>query len=182
MDASKDQLVRRAQQGDLAALDQLCHREWRAVYMLIFNAVPHRPEAEDLTQEVFYRALTALNRYQDTGRPFRAYLATIARNLIRDRWRRSLPRTAPLDALPEFEGPGPSPEELVIADAQLTVFRQALEALPPDYQSVIRLRVVDGRSTAEVAALMDRSTGAIRVLQHRALVLLRDQLQKGSFR
>ena len=92
-----DRLLRRAQRGDVAALEELCEREWRPVYGVVYQAVRDRHEAQDLTQEVFLRALKSLDRYQHTGAPFSAYLATIARNMVRDRWRRRQPVTVGLD-------------------------------------------------------------------------------------
>ena len=175
-----DALVRKAQQGDPDALEQLCQREWRYVYLLIQSAVHSRPEAEDLTQEAFYRALKALDRYEETGSGFRAYLSTIARNLIRDLWKRKVPLHVGLDHTPELDSPELGPEErsVLLADAQQLY--DALLALPNDYRQVILLRIAERRSAAEVSDLMHRSPGAVRVLQHRAVAALRDQLQKGS--
>ncbi len=162
------------------ALEKLCQREWRSVFLLVRSAVHDRAEAEDLTQEVFYRALRALDRYQDTGHGFRAYLSTIARNLIRDRWKRKVPTQVGLQYLPELGSSELGPEErsLLLSDSR-RVFDAILD-LSPDYQQVILLRIAEGRSTAEVAELMHRSQGAVRVLQHRAIAAIRHQLQKGS--
>ncbi len=175
-----DALVRKAQQGDAQALEELCQREWRPVYLLVRSAVRSRSEAEDLTQEVFYRALKSLDRYQETGHSFRAYLATIARNLMRDRWKRHAPIHVGLHHLPEIGSAefGPEDRSILLADAR-QIF-DALIALSDDHQQVILLRIAEGRSTAEVAELMQRSPGAVRVLQHRAIAALRDQLQKGT--
>lgn len=79
------ELLERAQRGDLDALEEICDREWRPVYGIVYQAVRNVGEAQDLTQEVFLRALRSLPRYRDMGVPFGAYLGTIARNLIRDR-------------------------------------------------------------------------------------------------
>jgi RNA polymerase sigma-70 factor (ECF subfamily) len=63
-----DDLIRRPQRGDRAALEEICGREWRPIYDLVYYAVQNRDEAQDLTQEVFLRALSTLHSYQDTGR------------------------------------------------------------------------------------------------------------------
>ena len=80
-----DPLVERAQQGDAEALDELFRREWRPIFGMAYSALNDRNDAQDVTQEAFLRALRRLDRYQHRGVPFHAYLATIARNLIRDR-------------------------------------------------------------------------------------------------
>ena len=178
----EDQLLRRARAGDPAALEALCEREWRPVYTIVCRAVESRAEAEDLTQEVFLRALKALDRYQETGVPFRGYLATIAHNLVRNHWRGRRLAPVTLPALPELPDAGAGPEAAAITAAELAQLRQGLAALSPDYQTVLRLRLLEGRPADEVAILMDRSPGAVRVLQHRALAALRRNLQKGSSR
>jgi RNA polymerase sigma-70 factor, ECF subfamily len=175
-----DTLVRRAQQGDPQALEELCQREWRSVFLLVRGSVRDRAEAEDLTQEVFYRALRSLDRYQDTGSGFRAYLATIARNLVRDRWKRKTPVQVALQHLPDLSSAELGPEEHSLLATDTQQLLNALSILPTDYQQVILLRVAEGRSCAEVAKLMRRSAGAVRVLQHRAIAALRDQLERGS--
>lgn len=174
------QLIREAQQGDVDALNTLFRREWKPVYALIYGIVQDRTEAEDLTQEAFLRALRALDRYVDTGIPFRAFLATVARNLARSHWRRR-PQPAVnsedmLDLIPEET----TPEKLALAVDEQRHLDTVLRSLPADYEAIIRLRILDDRSTAEVAAIMNRSPGAIRVLQHRALAALRSRMPEGT--
>ncbi|HET7034670.1 MAG TPA: sigma-70 family RNA polymerase sigma factor [Thermomicrobiaceae bacterium] len=176
----EEQILSRARQGDLQALEELCRREWQPVYRLVAHAVANRAEAEDLTQEVFLRAIRALDRYQETGAPFRAFLATIARNLIRTHWKTRRGGPVNLANWPELPGDEDGPEEAAIAAGERAQLRRALDALSPDYQTVLRLRLLDGRPTDEVAAIMRRSPGAVRVLQHRALTALRAVLQKGA--
>lgn len=179
---AEDQLLRRAQQGDPQAIEALCRREWRPVYGLLYRTLGNRAEAEDLTQEVFVRALQALDRYQDTGVPFHAFLTTIARNLLRSQWRRKVPHLVELDGVPDMRSHEQGPETTLLASERRRQLEQALATLAPDYQTVIRLRLLEERSSEEVAALMDRSPGAVRVLQHRALAQLRSRLRKGSAR
>lgn len=172
-----DDLVQRAQRGDRAAIEELFRREWPAVYHLVYRAVRDEAEAQDLTQEVFVRAFRSLDRYQPTGAPFRAYLQAIARNLVRERWRRSAPVSVSLEHVGEPVEPAPLEDQVfsgLIGDELMRV----LASLPVDYQRVIQFRLLEGRPTAEVAALMNRSPGAVRVLQYRALALLRDRLRE----
>src|SRR5437868_15359217 len=94
-----DELLSRARRGDQRALEELCRREWRPVYAIAYHAVGNVADAQDLTQEVFLRALQALDRYEERGIPFQAYLATIARNLVRNRARVPTPVVLGADTL-----------------------------------------------------------------------------------
>ncbi len=71
-------------------------------------------------------------------------------------------------------------DDIVIAAHELTYVHDVLSRLPDDYQTVIRLRILEERPTDEVAMLMRRSPGAVRVIQHRAIVALRAEFDKES--
>ncbi|HEX3722406.1 MAG TPA: sigma-70 family RNA polymerase sigma factor [Nitrolancea sp.] len=175
-----DDLVRRAQAGDVRALEQLCSREWRPVYAIMYATTRNAMDAEDLTQEVFLRALKTFDRYEDRDVPFRAFLATVARNLVRNRWRRKVPAPVGLDRAPEIPSNAPGPEENAILHSDLGHLADVFSNLPNDYQLVLQLRVLEGLPSIEVAARMQRSPAAVRVLQHRALVALRAAFIKGA--
>lgn len=179
---TEDQLLTRAQRGDQCALEELCRREWRPVYGVVYQAVGNPADAQDMTQEVFLRALKSLDRYQQTGAPFHAYLATIARNMVRDRWRLKVPALIDIDAAHELPSPSAGPEESALSSAERERLTRGLATLPPDYQTVIRLRILEGRPTADVARLMNRNAAAVRQLQHRAIVMLRARLLEESHR
>lgn len=171
-----DTLVRRAQQGDRDALDELCQREWKPVYAIAYRALRNVSEAQDLTQEVFLRALRSLPRYEETGAPFRAYLATIARNLIRDRWRKHRPQLVELDLATTIPGTTDLPEDRALQTVDRENLRQALRQLSDDHQIVLRLRINDGLSAAEAGQIMGRSPSAVRQLQYRAMLALRSHV------
>lgn len=175
-----DELLARALRGERAALDALCNREWRAVYGIAYAALGNVAEAQDLTQEVFLRALRSLDRYQQTGAPFSAYLATIARNRLRDGWRSRRPSSGPLDHAADLHDQTDGPETAVIRRDEQRRVRSALARLSDDYQTVIRHRLLDGRSSIETAEIMGRSPDAIRQLQRRALAALRAALSEGA--
>jgi RNA polymerase sigma-70 factor (ECF subfamily) len=167
-----DDLLGRARRGDQRALEELCQREWRPVYALAYHALGNVADAQDLTQEVFLRALRSLDRYEETHAPFAAYLATIARNLIRNRAR--LRPTAMLDD--DAPAAAAGPEALAIESSEVERVWAALRELPADQRRVIDLRLNDGRTTAETAALLGRSPDAVRQLLHRALLSVRARL------
>ncbi len=83
-------LLRRIRAGDQRALEVLGRRAWKPVYRSFARFTRDPAEAEDLTQEVFLRALRSLPQFEDRGLPFTTYLLRIASNLARDRWRAGL--------------------------------------------------------------------------------------------
>lgn len=173
-----ERLVERARQGDREALAALCVREWPMVYRVIMASGARREEAEELTQEVFVRVLGRLDGYRPEVGSFQGYLVTVARNLLRDRWRASSRAATPLSDLTYLAAAAPGPEAQALAGAERTALIDALVQLPTDYQQVLRWRLLDRRSSAEVGTLLGRSPEAVRQLQRRALVALRCQLAR----
>jgi RNA polymerase sigma-70 factor (ECF subfamily) len=172
-DDAAEQVFWRARTGERAALETLIRSEWPRIHRIISAEMGDRMEAEDLTQEAFARVLPRLASFESIG-SLRAYLSQVARNLVRDRWRRRRfvdPHTEVADH--PIEGPGP--EALALAGIEGEMLHSALERLPEDYRTVLRLRLSDGLSSAETAARMRRSDAAVRQLQHRALVQLREE-------
>lgn len=171
-------LLRRAQLGDSVALEEVCRREWRPVYDLLYRNLGNQAEAQDLTQEVFLRALRSLERYQISDTPLHSWLVTIALNLLRDRWRRRVTPSAGLDSIAELATHEPGPEHLALAALDREAIQAALDTLPEDYRRVIHLRVVEARPAQEVGEIMGRQADAIRQLQRRALSALRAALRE----
>ena len=176
----EEQLLQRAQAGDRTAIEELFGREWRPIYSLVYRTVQNRSEAQDLTQEVFLRAFRSLDSYHDTGKPFHSYLTTIALNLLRDRWRTRKPPSADLASIPPLPSSEPGPEHQALVNADHAMLQSALTTLADDHQTVIRLRILEGRSSHEVGKLMNRNPDAIRQLQRRALAALRATLREES--
>ena len=174
--AAGESLVARAQRGDRAALDELCRGEWAVVYRLVARSVRSRQEAEDVTQEVFLRALRRLDGYRSESGSFRPYLIAVARNLLRDR-ARSEGRVGWTDADPDsLPARGGGPEAAAIAAERRSALVAGLARLPSTYRAVLRLRLLEGRSAADAARELRRSPEAVRQLEHRALAALRAEL------
>jgi RNA polymerase sigma-70 factor (ECF subfamily) len=169
-------LLLRVRAGDQRALDELCRRCWRPVYRSLARFTRNPAEAEDLTQDVFLRALRSLPQFEDRGLPFTSYLLQIAHNLARDRWRAGPARLVVTADVPERAVAGPGPESLAVESARRQALLAALDRLAPDHRAVLRLRILEGRSTSEVATLIRRSQPAVRQLQVRALTALRAAL------
>jgi RNA polymerase sigma-70 factor (ECF subfamily) len=167
-------LAVRAGKGEPAAFGVLYDRYVDAIYRYIFYRVRNDAEAEDLTSEVFMRAMKAMPKYEPR-QAFLAWLYRIARNAVIDRARRARTQLSFEDALAH-----PNADQVVEPDANLLAFsdsqivRKALTSLTPLQQEVIVLRYMEGYSTAEIAALVGKREGTVRGIQFRALSALRE--------
>jgi RNA polymerase sigma-70 factor (ECF subfamily) len=156
--------------GQFAALYEA---NFERVYAYVARRVTGRAEVEDLTSEVFRRALSGLHRYESRGAPFSAWLLRIAANAVVDRARRAgrrTPSAAELELSLE-----PSEPERVDAESRARLFRCVAE-LPSDQRRVIELRFGGERSIRQIAAELGRSEGAVKQLQLRALTALRKKI------
>jgi RNA polymerase sigma-70 factor (ECF subfamily) len=148
---------------DPAAFAPLYRRYRPRVYRLCFRATGNAPDAEDLTSQVFHKALARLGSFH--GDSFEKWIVTIAVNTIRDD-RRTRKRHGPVPELHHDPAPGPE-EEAVRADDRERL-HALLATLPDDQREVVELRLA-GYTGAEIARLLDRSPEAVRKAQERAL-------------
>jgi RNA polymerase sigma-70 factor (ECF subfamily) len=169
-------LVVRFQLGDAEGFRALYERHFDGVYRYLLTALHDRHDAEDGAQEVFIRALRGLPRYEFRGSPFEAWLFRIVRNHTLNVRRRAAPESpadpAHIDLWRDqrdlrglMEGP--------VADPNLLL---SVERLPASQRQVLALRYMIGLEWADIAAVMDRSSGAVRQLEQRALSYLRKRL------
>ena len=159
--------------SDLEAIGQTF---WRPVYALAYRALRDTAAAEDLTQDTFVRALPHLRAGAVHAQKVEAYLMQIARNLLRDHWRTKARQQGWLEKL--FELPTPSTDPALDYQYQEECQRIAagIATLTQDQQQVIRLRLIEGRSTPEVAQKMSQTEASVRQIQCRALRQLRQAL------
>ena len=161
-------LVEQATRGDEAAFTNLYELHLKHVYRHIYYRVRACGDVEDLTQEVFIRAWRSIQRYKLLGRPFVAWLYTIAQNLITDYYRKQgRKHLVPMEKLLHVADREQSSEMDSVLDLELV--RQLLARLPEVQQRVLTLRFVEGLDHATVAAGLGKSQGAVRVIQLRAL-------------
>jgi len=171
-------LIDRATAGDREAFGELYERYINRVYKHVFYMVNDVDVAQDLTEQTFLRALEAIQRYEKRGIPLLAWLLRIARNLSLNNQRvqrnNSSIRKNSEDAV------AASPESCCEAKLNGEEVRQAVGALEGDQRQVIVLRFMDGLSYADVARVLGKSVGAVRVAQYRALRALRRRLEDGN--
>ncbi len=172
-------LVTRAQGGDAEAIGQLYDQHHEALFRYVWARVGERPLAEDLTGEVFMRMLNALPRYRAAAAPFRAWLYQIASNLLVDHYRKmSRQSLAPLHEA-ERNSAGLN-DVTALVEQQLTLERvhQALARLDETQREVVTLRFLSGLSLQEVASALGKTENAVKALQHRGLMALREMLME----
>ena len=166
-------LAVRASKGESAAFGLLYDKHVAAIYRYVYYRVRDDAEAEDLTSDVFMRALKAMPRYEPR-QAFLAWLYRIARNAVIDRARRGNRQVSFEDAL---EHPGADrivePDAEILAHSDSVTLRGALAKLTPLQQEVIVLRYLEGYSTQEIARIVGKREGTVRGIQFRAIGALR---------
>jgi RNA polymerase sigma-70 factor (ECF subfamily) len=167
-------LIQAAQAGDRDAFGQLYAQYAGGVSRFVGNRLRDRGAVEDLTSETFARALRRLDSVTDQGRDVGAWFTTIARNLVLDHVKSSRHRLETTTAeVADADTGQAGPEQAVIAKETATELHRHVAGLPAAQQECIRRRFWEESSVAETAVAMDRREGAVKALQHRAIVALR---------
>jgi RNA polymerase sigma-70 factor, ECF subfamily len=165
-------LVARAQRGDRAALEDLYLLHFDRVYSYLHMSVGSRHDAEDLTTQTFLKMLEAIRRFEWRSVPFSAWLLRIAHNLAMDHFRANR-RWQPEEDIPgSAHGEECSAEEQALASLGETRALTLIERLSPEQRQVLTLKFVYRFSNGEVAAILGKTEGAVKSLQHRALASL----------
>lgn len=169
-------LLRRARAFDMAALAEIYDQYSPSIYAYALRLLGDEMQAEDCVGEVFSRLLKALKAGQGPQDHLQAYLYRVAHNWITDTYRRQPP--------PELELPETFPEDEQLQPeagtqqrSQQERIRAALRLLPPEQRQVIALRFLEDYSNEEVAAVMNKTEGAVKAMQHRAMASLKRLLE-----
>jgi len=169
---SEENLVRRAQNNDQEAFAQLYEEYFDKIYRYLALRIGNEMEAEDMTQQVFLNALRSISSFRWRGVPFSAWLYRIAHNQAVDHLRKKKKRTSvPLDEslATSDDNPQLATERKLDIEQLLSATKQLTEA----QHEVISLRFTSELSIAQVARVMGKSQGAVKALQHSAIVALR---------
>ena len=150
---SIEQLVARAQEGDRDALEELYLEHFDRIYSYLHMTVGNRHDAEDLTTQTFLKMLESIGRFRWQAAPFSAWLFRIAHNLSMDHFR-ARRRWQPEEDVPEL-----------------------IDKLSLEQQQVLTLKFVFNFANTDVAKILDKTEGAIKSLQHRALASLQKQIE-----
>ncbi len=174
--AAEAALVAQAQR-DPQAFGELYERYIDRIYSYVYSRVQNVQDAEDLTARIFYRALDRLDRYEDRGLPFGAWLFRIAHNLVAN-WHRDQSRRTflPIDGL-VFPGERrDEPEATVERREGEEALWAAIERLPEERRRLLLHKFGDQLTNLEIGELMQKSEGAIKSLYFRTLAALRKDL------
>ncbi len=179
-DINRDELsilVRDAKRNDEGAIEKLCVYVYAHIYAFLYYRVPYPEDAEDLTSEVVLRIIKALKQQKGN---FHAWIYRIARNRLIDFYRHRAARSeVSMDDVP--------PKELSKADdfsRQIMTkerLRKGLEQLTDDQRQVVILKFIEGYANKEIADIVGKSVGAVKVLQFRALKALRQYFNRRGY-
>lgn len=167
-------LIKKALQKDESAFSQIYDLYFDKVYRFVFFRVNHREVAEDLVAETFIRVWGKLTEIQGPAN-FNGWIYQIARNLVIDYYRSKRP-TADLTELENVLEYDDNILEKTNFGYQQREFLEALKQLSSDQQIVIKMKFFDDLDNDEIAKVLNKSEGAIRVIQHRAIQELKSRL------
>lgn len=174
MTAAEHELIVRMRTGDREAFAALVERHQRPLYGFLRARVLRPDDADDMTQEVFIRFYEARARF-DSSALVRPWLLGIARNLLREHVRNTRRRREVgwTELCLELETVSPLAD---VADDKLAVLPECLVELGPSARQAIELHYRSGQKLVEIAEMLHRSEGAVKLLLHRARQALRDCL------
>jgi len=175
----EERIARGLQKGDPEAWSRVYEGYFTKIYRYIAIRVGNNTEAEDLAEQVFLKALESSSSFKWRGAPVSAWLFRIAHNQVIDYWRRTKSKT-PLPLGEYLPSNGVDPEEEAERNVNMREVVQAMDQLTHAQRDVIELRFAGGLSVAEVAKVLGKSEGAVKVMQHSALLALRKRLQSRS--
>lgn len=167
------ELVDRAKR-DPRQFGALYDRHFQQIYRFVYSRVREQTAAEDVTSEVFMKALRAMPRYQDTGRPFAAWLYQIAVNAIADRYR-TLKPSQPLEDFHDLSVAGPPLEEHAAHRDEIRRIWALVENLPAQQRVALVLKFQEDLKIEDIAIAMGKTSGAVKLLIHRGVSRLREE-------
>jgi RNA polymerase sigma-70 factor (ECF subfamily) len=174
--ADLSRLVGFAQEGDREALEALYLLHFDRIYSYLHLSVGNRHDAEDLTTQTFLKMLEAIGRFRWQSAPFSAWLFRIAHNRAMDHFRATR-RWQPEEEVPEpedaIEG---SAEDAALESIGRRSMLELIENLSHEQKQVLTLKFVFNFSNGEAGKILGKTEGAVKSLQHRALVSLQKQI------
>jgi RNA polymerase sigma-70 factor (ECF subfamily) len=174
-----DETIAAARCLDAAAMAEIYRQYAPALYNYFFRRVGDVHDAEDMTATTFGKVLASLDRYREQGR-FEAWLFGVARHVLRNERRQ---RRAHIDmevVAARLTDPAPPPEAQAVQSEEARRLHALLAELPADQRAALVLRFFGDLSIDEIAALMGRSAGAIKMLIHRGMATLRERYRRAE--
>jgi RNA polymerase sigma-70 factor (ECF subfamily) len=177
--AYEDQLVERAK-GDADAFGELYDHYFGQIYRFVYSRLRDQDAAEDVTSEVFLKALRAIGKYKPSGHPFSSWLYQISVNAIADHYRAKKPVSNLDDAIGVADPQRPLDERVAEREEASRVWA-AIDSLPEQQRTAMTLKLGEDLKLADIGIVMGKSEGAIKLLIHRGMIGLRARLDVASF-
>jgi len=173
------ELVKRAKKGDKDAFSLLYKQHLSPIYRFIFLKIGVKEVSEDLTSQVFLQAWRNIRKFKIGKSPFSSWLYQIARNLVIDFYR-TYRKSYSLEEV-AIENKDDIEEKIDLEDKR-KIMMGALKELSEIHQTVLILRFIEELSDAEIAKIIGKKEGAVRVIQHRAIKMLKEKINGGDFK
>jgi RNA polymerase sigma-70 factor (ECF subfamily) len=170
----EDQLVERAKQ-DADAFGELYDHYFGQIYRFVYSRLREQDAAEDVTSEVFVKALRAIGRYKPSGHPFSSWLYQISVNAIADHYRAKKPQSSLDDAIGIADPQRPVADR-VVESAEAARVWAAIDSLPEQQRIAMTLKLGEDLKLAQIGVIMGKSEGAIKLLIHRGMIGVRARL------
>lgn len=179
----EQRMIQLAKTGDAQAFAQLYRAHVQAIFRYMYYRLNDIHLAEDMTADVFTRALKDLPNYHDMGKPFLAWLYRIAHARLVDYYRK-IGRRGTEDELDDsiiLQQIDEHADIQLLRKQMAQALHHAIGKLIPSQQQVVVLRFIEEKSLEETALIMDKKVNAIKALQHRALKTLAQLLRQMGF-
>jgi RNA polymerase sigma-70 factor, ECF subfamily len=170
-------LIDSAKKGNSEAFGQIYGHYHPAIYRFVAAKVSFRHEAEDITHEVFLKAWKSLPSYREKGFPFSSWLYRIARNRVIDHYRTKKVDSDIDNVSDEFVRVIDGIEDAIDSLIDFERVKSKLNQLSSDQQDVLILKFVEDMDIPEIAKVLKKKEGTVRIIQHRALNKLKELLK-----
>lgn len=171
-------IVEKAIQGDKIAFGELYEIHFDAIFRYVYRRTGDIPTAEDLAEEVFVKSWESIGRLAKPE-AFVAWLYTIARNKLTDYYRTApSARQVPLEDALEIADPRKLADTFDDSVKEVAQLKKALTKLPVAYKEILELRFFQDLDTPEIAKVLQKNAGAVRILQLRALKRLKELMKE----
>jgi RNA polymerase sigma-70 factor, ECF subfamily len=171
-------ILAKAKLGEQAAFGEIYNLYFKKIYQFIYYRVGHKEVAEDLAEEVFLKAFTKIASISENS-AFVGWLYQIARNQVIDYYRQKK-LTVNLDEIEntlEYES---NVIDVVNLENQQKILLKLIKELAPEQQIVLKLKFFEDLDNPEIAEMLNKSEGSIRVIQHRGISKLQELIKKSQ--
>lgn len=169
-------LIKKAVKGEPSAFGLLYDHYHAMIYRFVLVKVGRREDAEDITHQVFISAWQNIKTYAHRGNPFSSWLYRIARNQVIDHYRAKKNDTSLEKIDPEDFVSSSNAQFELSMKMELEKVRRGIAKLKPEYQDIIILRFIEDLPLKEVAEIVEKTEGAVKLMQHRAIKELKELL------